>query len=401
MRTADTQAFWSAYRRHEGLDHDRFRLAFFLVDRPLNARLVAATGSGLKRTLPTLRTCFGEATGRPVPAVGDHAVLIDHCRRPRLIWRITGVSVAPLSSVTEEFAWRTGPDGVSRETFLRGIRPIFARVAREGGCEMHDAVETVFETFEVVWPPAAARRARFLAPQLDRAFGLKRRLEAAEAALRDTAAILARVESAVITVGPDLRVRSANPAAEVLLRRGDGLRLREGVVGARLASDERALASAVAAAACQAEPRLGATASNSTDAMLTVWRGASDQPSYRVGVFALPHTRTSRAGCRAERTVLLLVDDPARVPMAPLAAQTLLARAFGLTGSEARLALQLGAGASLTEAAATLGITRNTARAHLRAVFGKTDVHRQVELVRLVQGIHSLRLSPSRGSQEL
>src|SRR5690606_6751904 len=57
---------------------------------------------------------------------------------------------------------------------------------------------------------------------------------------------------------------------------------------------------------------------------------------------------------------------------------------FNFTSAETVLALQLANGLSLEEAAEKLGIMRNTARAHLRAIFSKTGVRRQAELVRVM-----------------
>ncbi|OCC22599.1 LuxR family transcriptional regulator [Croceicoccus estronivorus] len=54
---------------------------------------------------------------------------------------------------------------------------------------------------------------------------------------------------------------------------------------------------------------------------------------------------------------------------------------FGLTMAEARLAVILGQGVSLVEAAKRLGITHNTAKTQLRAIFAKTGAHRQSQLV--------------------
>jgi len=57
---------------------------------------------------------------------------------------------------------------------------------------------------------------------------------------------------------------------------------------------------------------------------------------------------------------------------------------FGLTPKEATLALRLASGESLHEASAQLGISPNTGRAHLRSIFAKTGVDRQVRLVRVL-----------------
>jgi DNA-binding CsgD family transcriptional regulator len=54
---------------------------------------------------------------------------------------------------------------------------------------------------------------------------------------------------------------------------------------------------------------------------------------------------------------------------------------FGLTPAQARLVVHLVAGHSLRCSAEALGISYQTARGHLRAVFEKTGTHRQAELV--------------------
>jgi DNA-binding CsgD family transcriptional regulator len=57
---------------------------------------------------------------------------------------------------------------------------------------------------------------------------------------------------------------------------------------------------------------------------------------------------------------------------------------FDLTNKEAQLALCLANGRSLQEAGTELGITLNTARAHLRSIFSKTGIDRQARLVRAI-----------------
>ena len=62
----------------------------------------------------------------------------------------------------------------------------------------------------------------------------------------------------------------------------------------------------------------------------------------------------------------------------------LLARVFNFTPAEARLAAALAGGGSIDEAAGEIGITRDTARNQLKAVFAKTRTHRQSQLVALL-----------------
>ena len=67
-----------------------------------------------------------------------------------------------------------------------------------------------------------------------------------------------------------------------------------------------------------------------------------------------------------------------------MANQSDLKATFGLTDAEMRLARRLVAGETLRKAASTLGVTYETARTTLKAVFRKTHTRRQVELVLLL-----------------
>lgn len=58
---------------------------------------------------------------------------------------------------------------------------------------------------------------------------------------------------------------------------------------------------------------------------------------------------------------------------------------FQLTRMESVLAASLATGRSLVEAADIVGITHNTARVHLRAIFAKTGARRQSQLVHLLR----------------
>jgi DNA-binding CsgD family transcriptional regulator len=64
-----------------------------------------------------------------------------------------------------------------------------------------------------------------------------------------------------------------------------------------------------------------------------------------------------------------------------------LRHVFGLTRAEARLAGRLGAGDDITSAAERLGVSEGTLRGALKAIFRKTGVRRQAELVALLTRI--------------
>jgi DNA-binding CsgD family transcriptional regulator len=80
------------------------------------------------------------------------------------------------------------------------------------------------------------------------------------------------------------------------------------------------------------------------------------------------------APCQA---LVVLVDLDAR----PHPPENALSVSFGLTAAEARLAVRIATGASLESVADEIGIALETARHQLKAIFAKTDTHRQAELV--------------------
>lgn len=92
---------------------------------------------------------------------------------------------------------------------------------------------------------------------------------------------------------------------------------------------------------------------------------------------AMPPAATPDAG----PSLVVFCCDPERPRLSKV---TVLEQLFGLTLSEARLALLLANGFSLDESAEELGITRNTAKSHLSSTFTKTGVTRQPSLVQLI-----------------
>jgi DNA-binding CsgD family transcriptional regulator len=73
----------------------------------------------------------------------------------------------------------------------------------------------------------------------------------------------------------------------------------------------------------------------------------------------------------------------------------LLRALYGLTAAEARLAWELMQGHTLLEVADQLRVTEATLRAHLQAIFHKTKVRRQSDLVRLLLDLPAVRKLPS------
>ena len=92
----------------------------------------------------------------------------------------------------------------------------------------------------------------------------------------------------------------------------------------------------------------------------------------------------------------LRTTDP-RAPVALLVVHDLQGRAsaladllqdrYGLTGAEARVAVEMASGDGREAAAARLGISVSTARTHLSRIYEKTETTRQAELVALLSSL--------------
>src|SRR6266566_4491667 len=116
------------------------------------AELVVA---GIKRATAGLVRQFGP-DGEPPPVVGGYVVLLDGADRPRAVWRTIEVRIGPLNSVDERFAWDEGEGERTRAWWLSAHRRFFGRRAAAQAYRMHDEIETIFERFEIIWPPEIA-----------------------------------------------------------------------------------------------------------------------------------------------------------------------------------------------------------------------------------------------------
>jgi DNA-binding CsgD family transcriptional regulator len=120
----------------------------------------------------------------------------------------------------------------------------------------------------------------------------------------------------------------------------------------------------------------------STDPVV-IRRGKKNPVVIRV----LPIHGAAQSPFMGARALLVLLDLHAKGVPDP----RLLAQAFGLTGAEAKLASCIGVGESIEHAAETLGVSLSTARTQLKAVFAKTNTHRQAELAALVGRLRSFQ----------
>ena len=204
-----------------------------------------------------------------------------------------------------------------------------------------------------------------LTGHMRRALALTARLER-EDPRAARAQALAGLPQPVAVVRADLGLVYANAAMERLLAQPCGLQLRAG----RLAATRAEL-----------QPRLAALVARAADGVATddtaLWlreRGGSR----RLRLEVLPCRGTANSLLPAQR-LAMLVAQPATASPAELAGA--LVELCGCTRSEARLAAALGAGHGLRVAAGRLGISYESARVYLKAVYRKLDVHDRAQLV--------------------
>ena len=177
------------------------------------------------------------------------------------------------------------------------------------------------------------------------------------------------------------RIMTANDRASEMLREGDGLTDFDGLLCARKAADHAELSRLLA----RALPPFGERGSAGS---MRVAR-ASSEPPLALHITPVgdeyPHFRTRTIGA-----VVLIADPsgPARIDPARVAAS------LGLTPAESRLAVALATGRTLREVALATGRTEETVRWHLKQIFRKQRVSRQVDLVRRVLSLEGFADPP-------
>jgi DNA-binding CsgD family transcriptional regulator len=244
--------------------------------------------------------------------------------------------------------------------------------------------------------PAEMRRMAAVFPHLDRAARLHRRLARAGGLADGLTAALDRVPLAVLLCDGLGRAVWMNRLAEVIVRGNDGLRVTGGRIETTAASTLTAQLRRLIGSAARSS---GAAAGNGAlHEVVPAACGDDDDDeaggvmqlprrwplkalSVMVAPLAMPARAPDLALDSARPAVMLLISDPERAVALPA---DRLARAFGLTAAEARLAAALATGTSLTDYAETARITIGTARWYLKQALAKTNSHRQSELVRRV-----------------
>lgn len=219
---------------------------------------------------------------------------------------------------------------------------------------------------------AEADALREVVPHLQRAVAIQRRIAEAEQQAAASSAALNRIALGAIVVDVEARPLLVNRLAEHILAQREGLFLTPaGLAGGNPAATltlRTAIRDTITSAA-----RNGRTSSVG----LRLERHATGHP-LEIIVVSL---KAARRTAVERQSAIVFVADPERAHITP---ERLLRDLYGLTAAEARLALVIAQGASLTGAARQLEVTRNTVHAQLTSIFLKTGTSTQAELVRLL-----------------
>ena len=119
-RSAQIDAFWQAFRRHTGLDHDHYVVGSFGDNPKMATELADLVIAGIKRATASLARDYGEGR-ESIPRPGDFVMMLDGKGRPRFIWRTTEVTIKPLSQVAIRAAGRVDSGGVYAPAALQRL----------------------------------------------------------------------------------------------------------------------------------------------------------------------------------------------------------------------------------------------------------------------------------------
>jgi len=213
-----------------------------------------------------------------------------------------------------------------------------------------------------------------LMPHMQQALALHRRLSDIDGERHYGAEALNAVGHAVFQTDGHGLIRHVNGAGGILLRNRDGISVDRGALRAATPADTARLRHLIGSAAATA----GGVGIEHGGRLL-VGRPSGRRP---LRVLVAPATGSQDPFGAREPRALVFIADPDRHP---LPSEIEVRALFGLTAAEARLARALADGLTLTEAARQFEQSPATLRTRLKAVFDKTDTHRQSELVQLIR----------------
>ena len=221
------------------------------------------------------------------------------------------------------------------------------------------------------WGPSRIAMVQRLLPHIQQFVRVRQALVRAEARTTTVTALLDNPRIGVLELDRRGRILAANDRAHTILRHGDGLVDRDGMLRARAPADQVRLERLVG----DALPAAGAVAVSGS----IVLRRSAVVPPFVVHVkpVGVPHPDH---GARHVAALVLIVEPGRQHRINP----DLVATTLDLTPAETQVAVWLAEGKSVRDMAEATGHTDAAIYWHLQRIYQKHSLSRQADLVRLV-----------------
>jgi DNA-binding CsgD family transcriptional regulator len=220
-----------------------------------------------------------------------------------------------------------------------------------------------------------------LLPHLKRAVRLHSKFDVVESERTLYASAFERMLVGMVILDESGSIMKTNLAADEIIAEEDGIRRKNNVLEISYQLEDRKLQTFIR----QALVERAGCATGIVQAM-SVTR-PSGKAKLGILIRKIAFNEWSEDNARRPACAIF-IRDPDRKAQAT---DEIVRKLFDLTPAEASLALALANGSTLEEVAEEMGISKNTARAHLRAIFSKTGATRQATLVRtLLNSVLSL-----------
>ena len=224
------------------------------------------------------------------------------------------------------------------------------------------------------WGSSQIAMVRRLLPHIRQFIRVRQALVRAQAGDTTVTALLETPRIGIIHLDRRGRILAVNDRARRLLRRRAGVSDVAGVLRARAPDDQGRLARMVAAAL----PTSGAVPVSGS---MLLGR-APEVPPLVVHVKPVGVPQPDY-GARLVAALVLLVEPGHH----PLVDPAVVARTLGLTPAESQVAVWLAEGRSVRDMATAMGLTEGAIYWHLKQIYQRLPISRQVDLVRLVLSI--------------
>jgi DNA-binding CsgD family transcriptional regulator len=219
---------------------------------------------------------------------------------------------------------------------------------------------------------------KMILPHLRAALQLRSQLSAIDNSAKNYVEVLDSLNAGVVLVNDRRECIFVSRKVEQMCSANDGLYIRNSRLGAEGSADHQVLCSLIDRAIALAAGKL-------TRPCGTASVARRNGGSLKISATSLsPEARLGQLATSRRAVAALFIRDPDD-DGASLA--QILTATYALTGAETRLALQLFEGYSLAQAAERHSVSLETVRVQLKAIFSKTAIRRQSELVGLLSRV--------------